>query len=90
MRRGLSGRKEIEAVEKFYLDDFLNLQGEEEGELFGEIVPVLPDFISVCQSVKEVFFQRYQSEENLQSAMEIQKRAIVGYQQEVEFYKEKI
>ena len=74
-------------MEKFYLEDFLNLQGGEEGELYGEIVPVIPDFLQVCQQVKEIFFQRYQQEENLQSAMEIQKKAIVGYQKEVDFYK---
>lgn len=77
-------------MEKFYLDDLLAESGEESGELYGEIVPVIPDFLSVCQRIKEMFFQKYQQEENLQSAMEIQKRAIVGYRQEVDFYKEKI
>ena len=86
----LSGRKEVEALEKFYLEDLLNLSEGEEKELYGELAPVLPDFMTVCQQIKETFFQRYQEEGNLQSAMEIQKKAIVGYQKEVEFYKEKI
>ena len=86
----LSGRKEVEALEKFYLEDLLNLSEGEEKELYGELAPVLPDFMTVCQQIKEMFFQRYQEEGNLQSAMEIQKKAIVGYQKEVEFYKEKI
>ena len=77
-------------MEKFYLDDLLNLQENEEGELCGDIVPMLPDFGQVCEKIKEEFFKRYQQEGNLQSAMEIQKRAIVGYQNEVDFYKEKI
>ncbi|MBR4075100.1 MAG: ATPase [Firmicutes bacterium] len=75
---------------RFYLDDILDSQEGDEGTLYGELVPVIPDFLSVCQQVKEIFFQRYQQEENLQSAMEIQKRAIVGYQKEMDFYKEKI
>ena len=86
----LSGRKEVETLEKFYLEDLLNLSEGEEKELYGELAPVLPDFMTVCQQIKEMFFQRYQEEGNLQSAMEIQKKAIVGYQKEVEFYKEKI
>lgn len=77
-------------VEKFYLDDYLNFQVEESGQLYGEVRPALPDFAQVCQEVKDAFFDKYQEEGNLQSAMEIQKRAIVGYQKEVEFYKEKI
>lgn len=77
-------------MEKFYLEDLLNGSESEEKELFGELVPVLPEFSDVCQQIKELFFQRYQQEGNLQSAMEIQKKAIVGYQKEVDFYKEKI
>jgi len=77
-------------LEKFYLEDLLNLSEGNVTELYGELAPVLPDFLTVCQQVKEMFFQRYQQEGNLQSAMEIQKKAIVGYQKEVEFYKEKI
>jgi len=80
----------VEVVEKFYLDDYLGLQVEEEGSLYGEAPRALPDFTQVCQEVRDAFFQKYQQEGNLQSAMEIQKRAIVGYQKEVDFYKEKI
>lgn len=77
-------------VEKFYLDEYLSPQEEGEEPLRVALVPRIPDFQQICQKVKEIFFQRYQQEENLQSAMEIQKRAIVGYQKEVDFYKEKI
>ena len=77
-------------VEKFYLDEYLSPQEEVEEPLRVSLVPRIPDFQQICQKVKEIFFQRYQQEENLQSAMEIQKRAIVGYQKEVDFYKEKI
>lgn len=77
-------------MEKFYLDDYLGFQVEEEGSLYGAASKALPDFEKVCQEIKEAFFQRYQQEGNLQSAMDIQKKAIVGYQKEVDFYKEKI
>ena len=72
-------------VEKFYLDEYLSPQEEEEEPLRVALVPRIPDFQQICQKVKEIFFQRYQQEENLQSAMEILKRAIVGYQKEVDF-----
>ncbi len=79
-------------MERFYLDDYLNLQDgvEEEASIYGGPVRSRMDFSEVCRQVKEAFFQKYQQEGNMQSAMEIQKKAIVGCQQEVEFYKEKI
>ena len=77
-------------MEKFYIDDLLNIRTEETGAVYGEIVPTIPEFRQVCQQIREDFFQKYQQEEDLQTAMEIQKKAIVGYQQEMDFYKDKI
>lgn len=49
------------------------------------------DFFSLCEKVKEIFFFELESQdENLHSYMEIQKKAIIGYENEVAYFKEKI
>ena len=47
-------------------------------------------FDGLCKHIKEEFFSQWEREENLRSSMEIQKKAIIGYKNEVSYFKDKI
>lgn len=48
------------------------------------------EFTALCRRVKEAFFLQWEREANLRSSMEIQKKAIIGYKNEVAYFKDKI
>ena len=50
-----------------------------------------PDrFPALCAKVMEVFFQDWEDRDSSRSALEIQKRAIIGYEKEKSFFKNRI
>ena len=50
----------------------------------------LSGFYELCKTVKAAFYREWDSSDNTKAALEIQKRAIVGYEKEKEFYKGRI
>jgi len=71
-------------MEKFYLDDYLksNIAAEERRSL---------DFQKLCHRVGHEFLREWEeSSENLDSALRIQKKAIIGYENEVSYFKSRI
>ena len=71
-------------MEKFYLDDYLksNMAVEEQRSL---------DFQKLCQRVGHEFLREWEEgRENLDSALRIQKKAIIGYENEVSYFKSRI
>lgn len=47
-------------------------------------------FESLCQKIKEAFFSDWDRGESSRSTLDVQKRAIIGYEKEVEFFKVRI
>ena len=82
-------------MEKFYLSEYLRNQEDQgpaegtadararQGETYGE-------FRKICTRIKEAFFQQWEREENLKSSMEIQKKAIIGYKNETDYFKDRV
>jgi pilus assembly protein CpaF len=71
-------------MEKFYLDEYLksNVAAEERRSL---------DFQKLCQRVGHELLREWEeSKENLDSALRIQKKAIIGYENEVSYFKSRI
>lgn len=91
-------------MEKFYLDEYLkkeldgtgniavkekadlNYRSSEENRADG--TPT--EFTALAKRVREAFFLQWEHEANLRSSMEIQKKAIIGYKNEVAYFKDKI
>jgi len=48
------------------------------------------DFESVCRKVKSIFYSDWEQKENSRTTLEIQKKAIIGYEKEKEFLKRRI
>lgn len=74
-------------MEKFYLEKHLKATEQcmdnEEGSC--------EKFFRICRQVKERVFREMETkQENMLSSMEIQKKAMIGYQNEVAYMKEKI
>ncbi|WP_206458955.1 ATPase [Anaerovorax sp. IOR16] len=77
-------RKEEKAMDQFYLDQYL---AKEENDIRRNDL----NFFSLCERVKEIFFYELENQnDNLHSYMDIQKKAIIGYKNEVTYFKEKI
>ncbi len=47
-------------------------------------------FPSLCEKVKEAFFLDWQNQDNSSVSLEIQRRAIIGYEKEKNFFKDRI
>lgn len=70
-------------MEKFYLNDYLKGQIKEPSQ---EI-----KFHKLCQKVNDEFIRDWENgKDNLDSALRIQKKAIIGYENEVAFFKSRI
>lgn len=50
----------------------------------------LIDFEELCSKVREIFFSDWENRENSGVSLEIQKRAIIGYEKEKNYFKNKI
>lgn len=48
------------------------------------------DFYSLCSEVLDIFFADWESRENSKSALEIQKKAIIGYEKEKNYFLKRI
>ncbi|MFA7196625.1 MAG: hypothetical protein WC092_03775, partial [Anaerovoracaceae bacterium] len=48
------------------------------------------DFVGLCDQIKTAFFSEWEEEENAKSVLDIQKRAIIGYQKETAYFKDRI
>ncbi|MBQ1524904.1 MAG: ATPase [Firmicutes bacterium] len=48
------------------------------------------DFALLCRKIKEAFYRDWESRESSRSVLELQKRAIIGYPKEREFFKSRI
>ncbi len=71
-------------MEKFYLDDYLKSRNRESDQL-------RLDFQKLCRRVNAEFLREWEDgRENLDSALRIQKRAIIGYENEVSYFKSRI
>lgn len=68
----------------FYLEDYLQIKEESQ-----KVVKF--DFYKLCELIKEDFAKDWETgTADISSALELQKRAIIGYANEVTFFKEKI
>ncbi|WP_324823736.1 ATPase, T2SS/T4P/T4SS family [Sinanaerobacter sp. ZZT-01] len=71
-------------MDQFYLDQYLEKEKK-------SIVKCEENFLPLCERVKELFFYELEKQkDNLYSYMDIQKKAIIGYENEVTYFKEKI
>ena len=71
-------------MEKFYLDDYLKSRT-------GNIDQRSLDFQKLCSRVNTEFLREWEDgNENLDSALRIQKKAIIGYENEVSYFKSRI
>jgi len=71
-------------MEKFYLDDYLKARNREAGRQG-------LDFQKLCRRVNAEFLREWEDgTENLDSVLRIQKKAIIGYENEVSYFKSKI
>jgi len=71
-------------MEKFYLDDYL----ESKITTYNQIEL---DFFKLCQKVNAEFLKEWEEEnENIDTALRIQKKAIIGYENEVSYFKSRI
>jgi len=71
-------------MEKFYLDDYLKSRTKEPDHRG-------LDFQKLCRRVNTEFLREWDDgKENLDSALRIQKKAIIGYENEVSYFKSRI
>lgn len=71
-------------MEKFYLDDYLKSRTTETDRRG-------LDFQKLCRRVNTEFLREWEDgKENLDSALRIQKKAIIGYENEVSYFKSRI
>ncbi|MBQ4506291.1 MAG: Flp pilus assembly complex ATPase component TadA [Firmicutes bacterium] len=74
-------------MKRFDFDEYINAtHGQSE---YSE-VDTLEDFYELCAEVRDEFFLDWESRESSRSALELQKRAIIGYEKEKAFFKERI
>lgn len=74
----------------FYLDQYLSENISTENGLHTKILA--PDFDKLCLAIREAFALEWETEgsADLSSATSMQKRAIIGYENETAYFKEKI
>lgn len=66
-------------MEKFYLDEYLSADGQ------------AYEFDELCKKIHDLFTADWQGEmRDMTVALQVQKRAIIGYEKEVAFFKDKI
>ena len=70
-------------MEKFYIDDYLKKGTSNNKE-------INLDFQNLCANISSAFQKEWEHSENLERMLEIQKNAIIGYEKEVLFFKNKI
>ena len=79
-----NNQTEEKPMEKFYLDDYLKSRIREEDRQG-------LDFQKLCRRVNSEFLREWEDgRENLDAALRIQKKAIIGYENEVAYFKSRI
>lgn len=77
-------------MEKFYLEDYLRKEDSLQEVLLSE-EEIEKRFMSLCERIQECFEQEWNREqEGLGNLLDLQKKAIIGYEKEVSFFKDKI
>lgn len=76
-------------MEPFEIQEYIRSR-KIEGDPHRNDVPETLDFSDLCVQVRNSFFAEWEASENAKSILEIQKKAIVGYEKETAFFKEKI
>ncbi len=71
-------------MEKFYLDDYIKVASAETAE-------AEQDFYKLCAEIAREFIAEWQeNQEDMKRSLELQKKAIIGYKNEVDYFKKKI
>lgn len=74
-------------MEKFYLDDFYLPSMPANNNQQAEKI----DFFRLCNRIQTEFLKEWEDgDENVESTLQIQKKAIIGYEKEVAYFKSKI
>lgn len=77
-------------MENFEITEYLKSRNESAGRLKNsETIPGY-SFETLSSMIKEAFFQDWDKKESSKSALDIQKKAIIGYANEKEFFKKRI
>ena len=71
------------------IERLIHLRAERD-DTAGHVSDTSFTFESLCQKIKEAFFLDWDRGESSKSTLDIQKRAIIGYKKEVEFFKVRI
>lgn len=72
----------------YNFDDYIN---EKINSRKSEVpVDEFSDFYLLCKKVKDAFYRDWESRDNSKATLEIQKRAIIGYEKEKDFFKTRI
>lgn len=75
-------------MEKFYLDDYLSASADSN---FNQDAVDDIDFLKLCHRMNEEFLKEWEDgKENIDATLRIQKNAIIGYENEVAYFKSKI
>lgn len=82
-------RTEEKNMKSADIEKFIHLRAERD-EAIGRLSDSSFTFESLCQKIKEAFFLDWDKGESSKSTLDIQKRAIIGYEREVEFFKLRI
>ncbi|MCI5898477.1 MAG: Flp pilus assembly complex ATPase component TadA [Firmicutes bacterium] len=70
-------------MEEFYLADYLRKNGRIDAR-------ASPDYPSLCARVRSAFLREWDEKGDLSAILQLQKRAIIGYENEVSYFKQKI
>lgn len=75
-------------MEKFYLDQYIVKLNQEKRSKAD--IKNLREFEKICAAIGHVFSEEWDKDSNMASSLETQKKAIIGYENEVAFFKDKI
>lgn len=75
-------------METYNFDDYVNGKAAERALIKDE--DSYEEFYELCAQIKNEFYKEWESKENSRSTLEIQKRAIIGYEKEKEFFQKRI
>lgn len=75
-------------MKKFYLDQHLNTINQDKKKT--EDIKSLRAFERLCAAIYQTFSDEWDEDSNMASSLETQKKAIIGYENEVSYFKDKI
>ncbi len=75
---------------KFYLEDYIREDLQNEYRILSE-EDIEKEFMKLCKDINEEFDKEWNSEtQNMADILDIQKKAIIGYEKETAYFKDKI